>query len=53
MEPVGGKLGTAAFRAYVECAEVSSAGGSQLNQAGSNELSQANEEPQQVLELLH
>jgi hypothetical protein len=53
MEAVGGKLINATFRAYVECAEMSSPGGSQLNQAGTNELSQANEEPQQVLELLH
>jgi hypothetical protein len=53
MEAVGGKLGAATFRAYVECAEMASPGGSQLNQAGAGELSQANEEPQQVLELLH
>jgi hypothetical protein len=54
MEAVGGKLGSATFRAYVDCAELSSAGGSRLNQAGTSELSQANEEPQQqVLELLH
>jgi hypothetical protein len=52
MEAVGGKLINATFRAYVECAEVSSPG-SQLNQSGTSELSQANEEPQQVLELLH
>jgi Collagen triple helix repeat (20 copies) len=54
MEAVGGKLINATFRAYVECAEMSSPAGSrQLSQAGTNELSQANEEPQQVLELLH
>jgi hypothetical protein len=52
MEAVGGKLINATFRAYVECAEVSSPG-NQLNQSGTSELSQANEEPQQVLELLH
>ena len=44
MEAVAGKLGSARFRAYVECAVVGS--------AGSNELSQANGEGQQVLELL-
>jgi hypothetical protein len=51
IEAAGGKLNSAGFRAYVECAVLSSAAG-QLNQAGSSELSQANEEPQQVLELL-
>jgi hypothetical protein len=44
MEAVAGKLGSARFRAYVECAVVGS--------AGSSELSQANGEGQQVLELL-
>jgi hypothetical protein len=52
IEATGGKLTNATFRAYADCAVLSSAGSSQLNQSGSTELSQANEESQQVLELL-
>jgi hypothetical protein len=52
IEATGGKLNNATFRAYVECAVISSTGSGQLSQSGTSELSQANEEPQQVLELL-
>jgi Collagen triple helix repeat (20 copies) len=49
IEATGGKLNSATFRAYVECAAVASPGTRQLSQTDGAE----EEEPQQVLELLH